>query len=130
MGIAFQRPAARMNRWLNTTAGAWSLHARLANTLLAWRLRRQVGVPLHDLGPMRAARRTDLLALDLVDRRFGYPLEMVVKAAQARWRVAEVDIAYAPRAGGNSKVTGTVRGSVRAIRDMSGVLRAGMDGLR
>jgi glycosyltransferase involved in cell wall biosynthesis len=107
-----------------TVAGAWPLHARLGNALLAWRLRRRVGVPLHDLGPMRAARRADLLALDLADRRFGYPLEMVVKAARARWRVAELDVAYAPRAaGGRSKVTGTVFGTVRAIRDMTGVLR-------
>jgi glycosyltransferase involved in cell wall biosynthesis len=108
-----------------TVVGAWPLHARLGNALLAWRLRRRVGVPVHDLGPMRAARRTDLLALDLADRRFGYPLEMVVKAAHARWRVAEFDIAYAPRvAGSRSKVTGTVFGTVRAIRDMTGVLRA------
>ena len=48
---------------------------------LAWRLRRTTGVAVHDLGPMRAARRADLLALDLRDRRFGYPLEMVVAAA-------------------------------------------------
>jgi glycosyltransferase involved in cell wall biosynthesis len=107
-----------------TVAGAWPLHARLGNAVLAWRLRRRVGVPLHDLGPMRAARRADLLALDLTDRRFGYPLEMVVKAAGARWRVAELDVGYAPRAaGGRSKVTGTLRGTVRVIRDMTGVLR-------
>jgi hypothetical protein len=74
-------------------------------------------------GPMRDARRGDLLALDLRDRRFGYPLEMVVRAAAERWRIGEVDVDYAPRtAGGKSKVTGTVRGTLRAVRDMSRVL--------
>jgi hypothetical protein len=71
---------------------------------------------------MRAALRQQLLALHLVDRRFGYPLEMVVKAARAGMRITEVDVDYAPRAGGRSKVTGTVRGTARAIRDMARVL--------
>jgi glycosyltransferase involved in cell wall biosynthesis len=102
--------------------GAWPLHARAANRLLALELRRRTGVPLHDLGPMRAARRTALLGLDLRDRRFGWPLEMVLRAAAAGWRIAEHDVAYAPRRGGRSKVTGTVRGTVRAVRDMAAVL--------
>jgi glycosyltransferase involved in cell wall biosynthesis len=106
-----------------TRRGAWPVHARLGNAVLSGRLRRTVGVPLHDIGPMRAARRADLLALDLRDRRFGYPLEMVVRAAAERWRIGEVDVDYAPRtAGGKSKVTGTVRGTLRAVRDMSRVL--------
>jgi len=106
-----------------TVRGAWPVHARLANAALTWRLRRAVGAPLHDLGPMRATRRSDLLALDLRDRRFGYPLEMVVAAARAGWRIAEVDVDYAPRtAGTRSKVTGTVRGTARAVRDMAKVL--------
>ena len=78
--------------------------------------------PLHDLGPMRAGRRAQLLALGLTDRRFGYPLEMVVRATAAGLRLAEVDVDYAPRAGGRSKVTGTVRGTLRTIHDMSRVL--------
>ena len=106
-----------------TTVRAWPPHARLGNALLAHRLRHATGVPLHDLGPMRAARRVDLLALDLRDRRFGYPLEMVVRAARAGWRIQEVDVAYAPRASGTrSKVTGTVRGTARTVRDMARVL--------
>jgi glycosyltransferase involved in cell wall biosynthesis len=104
-----------------TGRGAWPPHARLGNAVLARRLRRRIGVPLHDLGPMRAARRADLLALRLADRRFGYPLEMVVKAARAGWRIGEVDVDYAPRAG-RSKVTGTVRGTWHTVRDMSKVL--------
>src|SRR6266545_3527521 len=96
---------------------------RRANALLAWQLRRGVRVPLHDLGPMRAARRSDLLALDLRDRRFGYPLEMIVAAARAGWRITEVDVDYAPRAAGTrSKVTGTALGTARAVRDMARVL--------
>ncbi len=100
---------------------AWPLPARLANRELARRVRRRTGVRLRDLGPMRAARREALLGLNLTDRRFGYPLEMVLSAAAAGWRVAEVEVTYLPRIG-KSKVTGTVRGSVRTVRDMSRVL--------
>jgi glycosyltransferase involved in cell wall biosynthesis len=101
--------------------GAWPPHARLANAVLARRLHRRTGVRLRDLGPMRAARRSGLLALAVADRRSGYPLETVVRAADAQWRIAEVDVRYLPRSG-RSKVTGTVRGTVTAVRDMSAVL--------
>jgi len=103
--------------------GAWPLHARVANRLLAAELRRRSGLPLRDLSPMRAARREDLLRLSLRDRRFGWPLEMVVRAVEERWRVLEVPVAYAARRGGRSKVTGTVSGTVRTVRDMARVLR-------
>jgi glycosyltransferase involved in cell wall biosynthesis len=105
-----------------TGRGAWPLHARAGNAILARRLRRTTGVPITDLGPMRAAHRRPLLDLAIADRRFGYPLEMVVRAARAGWRVSEVDVPYAPRAAGRSKVTGTVRGTLRTVRDMSRVL--------
>ena len=62
--------------------GAWPGHARAANRVLAFELRRRLGLALHDLGPMRAARRHDLLALGIEDRRSGWPLEMVVLAAR------------------------------------------------
>jgi len=101
--------------------GAWPLHARIGNRVLAAELRRRVGVQVRDLGPMRAARREDLLALNLGDRRFGYPLEMVVRAAEAGWRIAETAVPYYPREG-KSKVTGTVRGTARTVRDMRRVL--------
>jgi dTDP-L-rhamnose 4-epimerase len=71
---------------------------------------------------MRAGRRDDLLALGIEDRRSGWPLEMVVLAARAGWRIEETNVAYAPRIG-RSKVTGTVRGTVRAVADMHRVLR-------
>jgi glycosyltransferase involved in cell wall biosynthesis len=105
-----------------TRAGAFPLHARWGNAAIAWRLRRAVGVAVRDLGPMRAARRSMLLDLRLRDRRFGYPLEMIVRAARAGHRVVEVDVDYAPRVGGQSKVTGSVRGTARAVRDMARVL--------
>lgn len=101
--------------------GAWPAHARVANAALAWELRRRVRLPLRDLGPMRAARRSALLELGIRDRRFGWPLEMVLRAAAAGWRIDEVVVDYRPRAG-RSKVTGTVRGTVRTVRDMAAVL--------
>jgi glycosyltransferase involved in cell wall biosynthesis len=100
---------------------AWPAHARLANRLLAAEVRRRTGRALHDIGPMRAARRDALVALGMRDRRFGWPLEMVVRAADAGWRIAEVPVPYAPRRG-RSKVTGTVRGTARTVRDMAAVL--------
>jgi glycosyltransferase involved in cell wall biosynthesis len=101
--------------------GAWPLHARTANRLLAWEVRRRTGLGLRDLGPMRAALREPLLSLAIQDRRFGWPLEMVLRAASAGWRVGSVPVGYAARSG-RSKVTGTFLGTARAIRDMSRVL--------
>lgn len=101
--------------------GAWRWHARLANTLLAAELRRRGGVALSDLGPMRAARRERLIGLGIEDRRFGWPLEMVLRAAAADWQVVELPVPYLRRAG-RSKITGTARGTARAIRDMAAVL--------
>jgi glycosyltransferase involved in cell wall biosynthesis len=103
--------------------GAWPWHARLANRALAFELRRRVGARLTDLGPMRAARRESLLALGLHDRGFGWPLEMVLRAGEAGWRVTEVPVSYGPRTGGRSKVSGSVLGTCRAVRDMGALLR-------
>ena len=103
--------------------GSWPVHARLANVVLAWRLRRLTGERVTDLGPMRAARRVELLSLGLEDRRSGYPLEMFLKASLRQWRILEMPVPYAPRTG-RSKVTGTVRGTVTAVRDMSVQLKA------
>ncbi|HUN36363.1 MAG TPA: glycosyltransferase family 2 protein [Trebonia sp.] len=101
--------------------GAWPLHARIGNAVLSGELRRRAGVPVHDLGPMRAFRREALIGLGIADRRFGYPLEMVMRAASAGWRIAEISVPYYPRSG-KSKVTGTVRGTIKAVRDMRKVL--------
>jgi glycosyltransferase involved in cell wall biosynthesis len=101
---------------------AFPLHARVANRALSLELRRRTGAPLTDLGPMRAARREPLLALGIRDRRFGWPLEMVLRAAAAGWRIDEVGVGYRPRVG-RSKVTGTAIGTLRAVRDMVAALR-------
>lgn len=104
-----------------TGSGAWPVHARLANRVLVAEIRRRTGVRLRDLGPMRAARRDALVALGIEDRRFGWPLEMVLRAAATGWRIDEIEVPYSPRIG-KSKVTGTVKGTARAVRDMSRVL--------
>jgi glycosyltransferase involved in cell wall biosynthesis len=99
------------------TRRAWPPHARIGNALVA----RRFG--MRDIGPMRAVRRARLLELELTDRRSGYPLEMVVRAVRRGWRVTETDVTYRPRTG-RSKVTGTVRGTLQAVRDMRRVLEA------
>ncbi len=105
-----------------TVRGAWPWHARVANRVLARLIRHRTGIALHDLGPLRAARREQLLAFELRDRRSGYPLEMLLRASEAGLVVREVPTPYTPRIG-RSKVTGTLRGTVTAIRDMSRLLR-------
>ncbi|CAM02616.1 glycosyltransferase family 2 protein [Saccharopolyspora erythraea] len=110
-------------RRVPTSASAWPWHARAGNAVIAGLLRRR-GLPVHDIAPIRVARRADLLALGVADRGFGYPLELLLRAAEAGWRVAEVPVDYRPRATGTtSKVSGSVLGTVRAVRDMAGVLR-------
>lgn len=112
-----------LGRRLPASRGAWPLHARLANRALAARVRRATGVRIHDLGPMRVARRQELLDLGLVDRRSGYPLEMLLAAAARGWRIREIGVPYRPRVG-RSKVTGTLRGTLTAVRDMRVALAA------
>lgn len=104
-------------------AGAWPVHARLANHFLAGRIRRATGYRLTDLGPLRLARREDLLSLNLQDRRSGYPLEMLLAAHRADWRVIERPVPYHRRSG-KSKVTGTLRGTLTAVSDMTKQLQA------
>ena len=102
--------------------GAWPLHARTANRVLARMIRSRTGIALTDIGPMRSARRQPLLDLGIRDRRFGWPLEMVLRAHAAGWSIGEVGVPYRERQG-RSKVTGTVRGTVRTIGDMSKAMR-------
>ena len=75
MAVGRRRPIDR---------GVWPWHARVGTTLLAAWLRRSSGFEIHDLAPMRVCRRDDLLSLDVRDRRFGYPLELMIKAARGR----------------------------------------------
>ncbi len=120
MACGRRRPAA---------PGVWPWHARAGNAVvLAW-LRHRTGLPLRDIAPMRVCRREDLLALGVRDRRSGYPLELLVRAQRAGWVLTEHDISYHPRAAGTrSKVSGSVRGTVRAGRDFAKVLAT--EGLR
>ena len=72
---------------------------------------------------MRVARRQMMLDLGIEDRRFGYPVELLQRAAAAGWRFVELDIDYSPRAAGTrSKVSGSLAGTVRAARDFARVL--------
>jgi hypothetical protein len=66
---------------------------------------------------MRVAWRAALLQLGVEDRRSGYPVELLVRAAEAGWRVVERDVGYGPRTGGRSKVSGYARGSITAAVD-------------
>ncbi|MEC9325514.1 MAG: glycosyltransferase family 2 protein [Actinomycetota bacterium] len=95
----------------------WPWHARLGTAAVCWRLRTRHGLAVHDIAPMRVARRDALLALGVTDRRSGYPLELLVRAAQAGWTVTERDVAYGARTGGISKVSGSVKGSAIAAWD-------------
>ncbi|HCB06498.1 MAG TPA: glycosyltransferase [Nocardioides bacterium] len=114
LSVGRRRPVSR---------GVWPWHARLGNGLVVWWLRRRIGMTAHDIAPMRVCRRQALLDLDVRDRRFGYPVELLQKATTAGWRVHERDVAYHPRAEGTrSKVSGSVRGTVRAARDFWRVL--------
>jgi glycosyltransferase involved in cell wall biosynthesis len=102
--------------------GAWPLHARAGNRLIAAELRRRSGVPLTDIGPMRCAERERLLGLQLRDRAFGWPLEMVLAASAAGWTLSETPVSYRSRVGGRSKVSGSVRGTWRAAQEMARLL--------
>lgn len=102
-------------------SAAWPWHSQLANRWLSAQVRRRTDLHVTDLGPMRAVNRTMLLDLGMTDRGFAWPLEMVLKAARAGWRIEEGPVEYRPRIG-RSKVTGTVRGTLRAVRDMSRIL--------
>jgi glycosyltransferase involved in cell wall biosynthesis len=109
LALGRRRPVSR---------GVWPWHARIGNALVVAWLRRTTGFPARDLAPMRVCRRADLVALDVRDRRFGYPLELLRKATAAGWRITEHDVSYRPRAAGTrSKVSGSVRGTVRAVQD-------------
>ncbi|RYB95756.1 glycosyltransferase family 2 protein [Nocardioides oleivorans] len=115
IAVGRRRPTAR---------GVWPWHARVGNALIAAWLRRSIGMDAHDIAPMRVCRREALLALDLQDRRFGYPVELLQSITRAGWRVVEHDVAYHPRAEGTrSKVSGSVVGTARTARDFMRVLR-------
>jgi len=109
------------SRMAQREPGAMSALAVLENRLLGLACRLLFGVPVTDLGPFRAIRRDRLLALGMTDRGSGWPLEMIGRAGMVGLRVAEVPVRYRPRAGGRSKVSGSVGGTVRAMTAMAAV---------
>lgn len=122
--VAHGRATMAVGRRRPVRRGIWPWHARLGNRLVIGILRARSGFRLHDIAPARVCRRDDLLALGVEDRRFGYPLELLTRASSAGWRIVEHDVPYHPRARGTrSKVSGSVRGTVRTARDFLAVLR-------
>ncbi|MGH3486937.1 MAG: glycosyltransferase family 2 protein [Actinopolymorphaceae bacterium] len=111
-----------VGRRVPSEPAAWPRHARWGNAALASLVRRR-GLDVRDIGPMRVGHRARLLELGMTDRAFGYPLELLLRAARAGWRVQEIDVTYRPRAAGTkSKVSGTIRGTLRAVRDMTAAM--------
>lgn len=99
-------------RFQNSERDVMPPHQRFGNRLFAWLLRRRYGLTLTDLGPFRAIGRELLLALDMQEHTYGWPLEMIIKIACARKRIIELPVTYRPRFAGQSKVSGTLRGTV------------------
>ena len=75
LAVGRRRPVGR---------GVWPWHARLGNPLVLTWLRHRAAFPIHDIAPIRVGRRADLLALDVADRRFGYPVEVMQRATARR----------------------------------------------
>lgn len=122
--VAAGRADLAVGRRRPVGSGTWPWHARAGNALVVAWLRRRIGLPAHDIAPMRVARREALLGLGVGDRGFGYPVELLQRAVAAGWRFAEHDVGYHPRAAGTrSKVSGSVVGTVRTARDFARVLR-------
>ncbi len=94
--------------------GAMPPHQRFGNWLAGFLIRRLYGVPLTDLPPFRCVRADVLRALDMRETTYGWPTEMIVKAIRRGYRIVEVPVRYRPRAGGRSKISGTVRGTLLA----------------
>lgn len=115
LAVGRRRPVAK---------GVWPWHARAGNAAVVRLLRRRIGLAVHDVGPIRVCRREWLLDLGVTDRRFGYPLELLHRATVSGARITEHDVSYHPRAAGTrSKVSGSVRGTLRTTRDFWAVVR-------
>jgi glycosyltransferase involved in cell wall biosynthesis len=94
--------------------GSMSAHQRLAGRVIGGALGLLYGVPYSDMGPMRAIRRDVLLHLGMREMTYGWNLEMQMRAARAGLRILEVPVAHRRRAGGTSKVSGSLRGTLKA----------------
>src|SRR5229473_4399177 len=94
--------------------GSMNWHQVFAGYMVGFFLRLLYGVRSTDMGPFRAIRRDALERLNLHEETYGWPLEMQMRAARAGLRTLEVPVDYRRRAGGQSKIAGTVRGSILA----------------
>jgi len=101
------------SRWLkNPDQAIMPPHQRFGNRLFAWLLRRRFGLTLTDLGPYRAIPRELLLELKMQEHTYGWPLEMIIKTARSSKPIVEIPVTFRPRFAGQSKVSGTLRGSI------------------
>jgi glycosyltransferase involved in cell wall biosynthesis len=101
--------------------GAMPPHQRFGNQMVSRLMNVLYGLSITDLGPYRAIRSSLLMQLDMQEMTFGWPTEMIVKAAHHSARIVEVPVSYHPRRFGRSKVSGTIRGSILATWFILGV---------
>ena len=94
--------------------GSMPWHQKMGNLFSAALIRHLYGLPLTDLSPFRAALRLPLLSLNLHEMTYGWPTEMIARAARSGWRIQEIPVCYHQRLGGVSKISGTWKGSVLA----------------
>jgi glycosyltransferase involved in cell wall biosynthesis len=117
------RPSAGRRHRMPLGSSSWPWHARAGTVLLAAVISGGARTRLHDIAPVRVARRADLVSLAVQDRRCGYPLETIVRAARRGWRIVELDVSYGSRtAGTRSKISGTARGTLTAAIDFARVV--------
>ena len=98
----------------NISKGAMLWHQRFGNWLSAALIRALYGLQITDLSPFRAVLREKLLELNMQEMTYGWPTEMITKAARRNWRIVEIPVNYYPRSAGESKISGTTRGSILA----------------
>ena len=94
--------------------GSMSAHQIVAGYTIGAALRLLYGVRYSDMGPFRAIRRDALLRLGMREMSYGWNLEMQMRAARAGLRILELPVAHRHRAGGVSKVSGSLGGTVKA----------------
>ncbi len=107
-------------------AKAIPFHARLGNRLIAYAISWASGIRITDLGPFRAVTRRALENSRMEERTYGWPCEMILKASRLGYPIIEVPVSYRPRTGGESKVSGTLMGSIKAAL---AILRVTLRGL-
>jgi glycosyltransferase involved in cell wall biosynthesis len=94
--------------------GALLLQSRFGNALATFLIRLLYGFSYSDLGPFRALRFPALLGLGMTDRTYGWNVEMQIKAVRQGLRITEIPVRYRNRVGGESKVSGTIKGTLLA----------------